>query len=425
VEARFGPGELELIGVDAGEMAAGFDFDGARGSGGGEILQGGSDAGEGYDGVDAEGSEWGERERVGTGRGEKIAAVDGEGKEVVCLGEVLGEGGARDGTVNFVEVNGGIGRGREDIGRQVRKNDRARGCGQGPGEAVASEDGGGALSGWQVESEEKESLYDGAVVADDFEVGRREGIEIDGGAEFDHDGAGAREEALEEVGAWNEVGVSRAAFAGGAAGGVDVDPGVGGQFGQEVLDVAGLDVEGVWSRPVGGIECVEAEAGGADGRQIDGGDGGDVGEGEGVAADAGTEVEDARGAAKGETGGLVAGDVGVGGLFEGLGGGPDVGKVGEFGDGFGLNSGEGEGGVRGFGGELLAECGNLRNGGIGGVRERGDGLAEAETGFGVVQIFEGGDGDLGVVGLVAGEGRHGGIITGRSVGRRKRANAGT
>jgi hypothetical protein len=187
----FGPSALELVGVDAGEVAAGFDFDGA-GGGGGEVLEGGGNVGEGDDGVDAEGGEREEVEEGRAGMGEEVAAVDGEGEEVMGVGEMLGEAGAGDGTVDFVEVDGELRIWLANIRWQGCDGDGEGGGGEGPGAAVGTEDGGGTLGGRLDGADGEEGLDDGAVVADEFEVAARvmgEGVEIDAGAELDEDAA--------------------------------------------------------------------------------------------------------------------------------------------------------------------------------------------------------------------------------------------
>ena len=105
--AGFGPGFLKVVGVDAGEAATGFDFDGA-GGGGGEKLEGLGDAadGEGDDALDLKGGDGGMGEEGGTGLGDEVAAVDGEVGEVGLLGEGVGEAGTGEGAVEFVKVNG-------------------------------------------------------------------------------------------------------------------------------------------------------------------------------------------------------------------------------------------------------------------------------------------------------------------------------
>ncbi len=109
------------------------------------------------------------------------------------VGEVLGEAGTGDSAVEFIKVNGLVeGRRKEDRG-EVGEGRRARGGGKGPGVRlrIGGEEGGGALGGREVEAVEEEGLDDGAVVGNYFDMCRRKGIEVDGGAEFNHDGAGA------------------------------------------------------------------------------------------------------------------------------------------------------------------------------------------------------------------------------------------
>ena len=95
---RGGETFLEVVGVDAGEVAAGFDFGGGGGAGGEvELLEGFEEFGFGVgeDLVELEGSESGVV-KLGT---DKITSVDGEGGEVERSGELAaGEGG-----VEFVE----------------------------------------------------------------------------------------------------------------------------------------------------------------------------------------------------------------------------------------------------------------------------------------------------------------------------------
>ena len=160
-----------------------------------------------------------------------------------------------------------------------------------------------------------------------------------------------------------------------------------------------------WEFFWGGLSVV-AEAGQAWGGEVNGGGRGDVGESEGVAADAGAEVEDFGGVGLCEAGGFVGGDGGVGGLFEGFGGGVDEvgGEVGEFLLGFGLELGEGEGGVDGGFWEGLAEFFDLGDGGW--LGELCDGVAEglAEGGVEELQSF---GGNVGIVWCVG----HGDIIS--------------
>lgn len=277
-------------------------------------------------------------------------------------------------------------------------SDRVGGGLEGPaGEGIGEERGGASVGGKRKRADPEEGLDDGAAVADEFEVAGGEGLEIDGGAEFDDappraapPRMGAGEEFFEHIGAGDEVFVAGAAVAGGAAGGVDVNPGVWREGVEQVANIACANVEG--ETGLGGVVGeIEVEAGGADGGEVNGGDGGDVGEGEGVAADAGAEVEDAGGIHTGELLGFVLGDEGVGGLFEGFRGGPDEGDLGELGGGFGLEGGEGEGGVEGFRGKAFAEGGDLGDGGVGGGGKIGDGLAEEDALGGAQEVERGGE----------------------------------
>ena len=203
-----------MVGVDAGDGAAGFYFYWAV-RGGGAVAVGGGDAfrGVGEGEVDADGSAGGVEEELVAG---EVAGVDGEGLEVEGLCEGSGKGGAGEGGVGFEEVGGeGVGEG-----------DGFGAGGVGEGLAVVVDDSGGAGvfgEGAGEVSGPEEGLDDGAVSADEFEVAGGEGIEIDGGAEFDGAGEEFFQELLEDVGAGDEVGVGGAAFSFGAAGGVDVE----------------------------------------------------------------------------------------------------------------------------------------------------------------------------------------------------------
>src|SRR5271154_1393136 len=127
-------------------------------------------------------------------------------------------------------------------------------------------------------------------------------------------------------------------------------------FVEDVFDFGGDGAQAAERRMVFGVK---AEAGEADFGEVDGEGGCDLGEGEGVAADAGADVDDSLSAGGGEAGGFVGGDAGAGGLFEGFGGGPEVIESGEFIVGFFLEPAEGEGGVDDVGGMVFAEGGDV------------------------------------------------------------------
>ncbi len=153
----------------------------------------------------------------------EVVGVGGEGSEVEAIGELCGEGGAGgEGAVGFEEilVDGG---GDEWKGWRWGERERGMRVGNGGGGAGVGREVGGEGAGVE------DGLDDGAVVGDEFEVALRKCFEIDGGGEFDGAGGEGTDEFFEEVGAGDEVFVFGGAFAVGAAGGVDVEGGEGGE----------------------------------------------------------------------------------------------------------------------------------------------------------------------------------------------------
>ncbi len=172
---------------------------------------------------------------------------------------------------------------------------------------------------------------------------------------------------------------------------------------QGFADVFGADGDG---KARCGSFDIPLKAEGSHGAEVDGGDGGDVGEGEGVAADAGAEVENVRyipSTGGGESGGFVAGDGGIGGLLEGFGDAPEKVEGGEFSggaDGFELQLGKGECGVDVGGGMCFSKGADVGDGWSG---ADGDEVAhgrEQTAAFVAAQEFQGRNCDPRVVGDV-------------------------
>lgn len=126
-------------------------------------------------------------------------------------------------------------------------------------------------------------------------------------------------------------------------------------------------------------------------------------EGEGVAPDAGAEVEEGFARGDGlEALGLPGGDGKGGGLFHRFGGSPDEGELGDFFAGLGLDAGEGEGGVDVGAGIAFSQGGDLGDGGVPGVcgaegGDQGEDLLEEGPSDRGMEKIEGVEGDPGIV----------------------------